>query len=272
MNETAEPRPASFLSLRGVTKRFGGVTALQGVDFACSSGSVHAVLGENGAGKSTLIKIVAGVVRPDAGVMTLDGREVAFAGPAEANAAGVVCIFQELSLVQDLTVADNISLADPPRRAGLIDRRAQRRRAEAALANVGCEDVNPRRLVRDLPLSRRQMVEIAKALVKAPRLLILDEATFGAHCRGRGKGLRPSARAARPGRSDSHDLAPDARDRGRGGHVLGLPQRNAHREPFPGPPLARRDRHHDDRQGHRGEVPAQAAPAPPPRPASRCGA
>ena len=177
MNETAEPRPASFLSLRGVTKRFGGVTALQGVDFACSSGSVHAVLGENGAGKSTLIKIVAGVVRPDAGVMTLDGREVAFAGPAEANAAGVVCIFQELSLVQDLTVADNISLADPPRRAGLIDRRAQRRRAEEALANVGCEDVNPRRLVRDLPLSRRQLVEIAKALVKAPRLLILDEAT-----------------------------------------------------------------------------------------------
>lgn len=177
MNETAELRPASFLSLRGVTKRFGGVTALQAVDFACSSGSIHAVLGENGAGKSTLIKIIAGVVRPDAGVMTLDGREVTFAGPAAANAAGIVCIFQELSLVQDLTVADNISLSDPPRRMGLIDRRAQRRRAEEALAKVGCEDINPRRLVRDLPLSRRQMVEIAKALVKAPRLLILDEAT-----------------------------------------------------------------------------------------------
>jgi ribose transport system ATP-binding protein len=177
MSADAGPTPASFLSLRGITKRFGGVTALQDVDFGCNLGAIHAVLGENGAGKSTLIKVIAGVVRPDSGTMTLDGNRVAFAGPAEANAAGIVCIFQELSLIQDLTVADNISLADPPRRLGLIDRRAQRRRAEAALARVGCEDINPIRLVRDLPLSRRQMVEIAKALVQAPRVLILDEAT-----------------------------------------------------------------------------------------------
>jgi ribose transport system ATP-binding protein len=109
--------------------------------------------------------------------MALDGRPVRFARPADAVAAGVVCVFQELSLLPDLTVADNITLSRPPRRFGLIDGRAQRRRAEALLASVGCEDVNPLQRVRDLPLSRRQMVEIAKALGKSPRLLILDEAT-----------------------------------------------------------------------------------------------
>jgi ribose transport system ATP-binding protein len=89
----------------------------------------------------------------------------------------VVCIFQELSLMPDLSVADNISIASPPRRFGLIDARAQRRRAEQLLAEIGCEDVNPLMRVGDLPLSRRQVVEIAKALGKKPQLLILDEAT-----------------------------------------------------------------------------------------------
>ncbi|HYG88775.1 MAG TPA: sugar ABC transporter ATP-binding protein [Azospirillum sp.] len=167
----------AFLTLSGIGKRYGGVRALDGVDFACRRGSIHAVLGENGAGKSTLIKIVSGVVQPDEGAMRLDGRTVAFPDPAAANRAGVVCVFQELSLVPDLTVADNILIGDPPRRFGLIDARAQRRRAEELLAAVGCADVDPRLRVRDLPLSRRQMVEIAKALGKTPRLLILDEAT-----------------------------------------------------------------------------------------------
>ncbi len=173
----AEGQPEPHVTLAGITKRYGGVTALDDVDFACSLGSVHAVLGENGAGKSTLIKIMSGVVQPDAGVMTLDGRPVSFARPSDANDAGIVCIFQELSLMPDLTVADNISIADPPRRFGLIDRRAQHRRAEQLLARIGCEDVNPLLRVRDLPLSRRQMVEIAKALAKDPTVLILDEAT-----------------------------------------------------------------------------------------------
>jgi ribose transport system ATP-binding protein len=166
-----------FLALTGIAKRYGGVRALEGVDFSCASGKIHAVLGENGAGKSTLIKIVAGVVQPDAGSMRLDGADVSFASPSAANAAGVVCIFQELSLMPDLSVADNISIASPPRRFGLIDGRAQRRRAETLLAEIGCEDVNPLMRVRDLPLSRRQMVETAKALGQRPRLLILDEAT-----------------------------------------------------------------------------------------------
>ncbi len=166
-----------LLSLSGVSKRYGGVRALSGVDFACRSGSIHAVLGENGAGKSTLIKIISGVVQPDEGTITLDGNVVTLPDPQAANAAGVVCIFQELSLMPDLSVADNIGITRPPRRFGLIDRRAQRRRAEELLARVGCEDINPLMLVRHLPLSRRQMVEIAKALGREPRLLILDEAT-----------------------------------------------------------------------------------------------
>jgi ribose transport system ATP-binding protein len=166
-----------YLVLSGISKRYGGVRALDNVDFSCGRGKIHAVLGENGAGKSTLIKIVAGVVAPDAGELRLDGALRQFANPAAAVAAGIVCIFQELSLLPDLSVADNISISAPPKRFGMIDVRAQRRRAEALLAEVGCEDVNPLLRVRDLPLSRRQMVEIAKALGQNPKLLILDEAT-----------------------------------------------------------------------------------------------
>lgn len=160
-----------------VSKRYGGVRALDAAELTVAAGRVHAVLGENGAGKSTLIKIMAGVVAPDDGRMWLDDREVTFASPAAANRAGIVCIFQELSLVPDLSVADNILISDPPSRLGLIDRRAQRRMAEAALARAGGEDIHPLAPVKDLPLSRRQIVEIAKALARQPRILILDEAT-----------------------------------------------------------------------------------------------
>lgn len=166
-----------IIALRGISKSYAGIRALEGVDFAAHRGSVHAILGENGAGKSTLIKIISGVVQPDAGEMRLDGQPVRFASPSAATAQGVVCMFQELSLIPDLSVADNICIAAPPRRMGLIDRRAQLRRAEELLARVRCEDLDPRMMVRDLSLSRRQMVEIAKALGRDPRVLILDEAT-----------------------------------------------------------------------------------------------
>jgi ribose transport system ATP-binding protein len=167
----------SLFVMQGVSKRYGGVRALEDAALVIKAGRIHAVLGENGAGKSTLIKIMAGVVAPDEGRMLLDGAPVSFASPAAANAAGITCIFQELSLIPDLSVADNIAICNPPRRFGLIDRRAQRRMAEEALARAGAESIHPLALVKDLSLSRRQMVEIAKALARKPRILILDEAT-----------------------------------------------------------------------------------------------
>jgi ribose transport system ATP-binding protein len=163
--------------MEGVSKRYGGVHALEKAELSVAPGRIHAILGENGAGKSTCIKIMAGVVAPDEGRMMMEGREVAFASPAAANEAGIICIFQELSLVPDLSVADNIVISNPPTRLGLIDRRAQRRIAEEALARAGAQDIHPLALVKDLPLSRRQLVEIAKALQRKPRILILDEAT-----------------------------------------------------------------------------------------------
>jgi ribose transport system ATP-binding protein len=163
--------------MEGVSKRYGGVRALDKAELTVLPGRIHAILGENGAGKSTLIKIMAGVVAPDAGRILLEGREVRFDSPAAANAAGIVCIFQELSLIPELSVADNIVISHPPKRFGMIDRRAQRRLAEEALARAGAPDIHPKALVKDLPLSRQQMVEIAKALARDPRILILDEAT-----------------------------------------------------------------------------------------------
>jgi ribose transport system ATP-binding protein len=163
--------------MAGISKRYGGVRALEGARLECARGRIHAVLGENGAGKSTLIKVLAGVVTPDAGTIELAGKPIVLPGPAAANRAGIVSVFQELSLLPDLTVADNISIIDPPRKWGLIDQRAQRRRAEEALSRVGAGDIHPLAPVRDLPLSRRQMVEIAKALARDPKILLLDEAT-----------------------------------------------------------------------------------------------
>jgi ribose transport system ATP-binding protein len=163
--------------MEGISKRYGGVRALEGAELTVEAGRVHAILGENGAGKSTLIKVMSGVVAPDEGRMLLDGREVSFANPAAANAAGIVCIFQELSLIPDLSVADNIMISNPPKRWGMIDRRAQQEMARAALQRAGGGDIDPREIVKNLPLSRRQIVEIAKALARKPRVLILDEAT-----------------------------------------------------------------------------------------------
>jgi len=168
---------APLLDLSQVSKRFGGVLALDNVDFTASTHSIHAILGENGAGKSTLIKVIGGAIRPDTGRLRLGGTEVQFQTPRDAIRHGIACVFQELSLIPDLSVADNICITDAPRRFGLIDVKAQVRRTEDLLASIGCEDINPRLHVKDLPLSRRQLIEIAKALGRNPRILVLDEAT-----------------------------------------------------------------------------------------------
>jgi ribose transport system ATP-binding protein len=165
------------LELIDISRRYGGVRALERAGIACAPGRIHAVLGENGAGKSTLIKVMAGVVQPDEGRILLQGQERRFAHPQDAVNAGIACIFQELSLMPHLSVADNICITHPPRRMGFIDGRAQCRIAEAALQRAGAPDIHPLTPVGDLSLSRRQMVEIAKALARSPKMLILDEAT-----------------------------------------------------------------------------------------------
>jgi ribose transport system ATP-binding protein len=172
-NVTGEP----LFRIEGVSKRYGGVRALEEARFECVRGRIHAVLGENGAGKSTLIKVMSGVVQPDSGTLKIEGKPVTFRNPAAATEAGIASIFQELSLIPDLTVADNITITSPPTRLGLIDRRSQRHVAEEALARAGAHDIHPLSPVKDLPLSRRQLVEIAKALSRQPKILILDEAT-----------------------------------------------------------------------------------------------
>ncbi|HEY7750284.1 MAG TPA: sugar ABC transporter ATP-binding protein [Aestuariivirgaceae bacterium] len=168
---------APLFRMQGISKRYGGVKALDDARLECHRGRIHAVLGENGAGKSTLIKIMSGVVLPDSGTMEIDGTPAVFRTPADATKAGIACIYQELSLLPDLTVADNISIINPPKKFGLIDHQRQRRIAEKALARAGASDIHPLARVKDLPLSRRQMIEIAKALARDPRILILDEAT-----------------------------------------------------------------------------------------------
>jgi ribose transport system ATP-binding protein len=167
---------APFVALKSVSKAYGGVPALAEVDFHCEAGLVHAVLGENGAGKSTLMKLLAGVIAPDAGAILVDGASVRFASPREAARRGIVCMFQELSLLPHLSVGDNIVLSAPSGRFGLIAPAAYRE-ARAKLDLVGASAIALSARVADLSLAERQLVEIAKALYRQPKLLILDEAT-----------------------------------------------------------------------------------------------
>jgi ribose transport system ATP-binding protein len=163
-----------------VSKRFPGVVALDGVALALAPGEVVAVVGENGAGKSTLMKILAGVYQPDEGAVELDGRPVRFAGPAEATAAGVVLIHQELNLAENLSVADNLFLGREPTTGGglrLLNRRVTAERSAALLARVGLPADRVNRLVETLPPGEKQLVEIARALGTAVRVLIMDEPT-----------------------------------------------------------------------------------------------
>jgi ribose transport system ATP-binding protein len=167
-----------LLSATTIEKRFGGVRALRQADFACEPGEIHALLGENGAGKSTMVKILCGVYAPDTGDLTLAASPITFRSPSEAVAAGIVPVFQELSLVPDLTVAENLFLGEEPRtRIGLVDSRRMNREAAALFTRLEFSEIDPRAIVRDLSLADRQLVEIAKALRRSPRVLILDEAT-----------------------------------------------------------------------------------------------
>jgi ribose transport system ATP-binding protein len=164
------------IGFRQVVKRFGPVQVLHGVSFELEPGRVYGVLGENGAGKSTLMKILAGYEAASEGAVELDGREVDFKGPRDAETAGVVMIHQEFNLADDLTIAQNMYLGHEPRRHGLLDERAMARDAADVLRKVGL-DCSPNRRVGDLIVAEKQLVEIAKALSRRARVLVMDEPT-----------------------------------------------------------------------------------------------
>ncbi len=170
----AEPRP--FVELVGVTKRFGATVALDAVDVAVMSGTVHAIIGENGAGKSTLGKIVAGVLPPDAGTLKVAGEPVRFGSPRDALDHGITTIAQELSLVSARSVVENIYLGIEGGRFGVVDRRALARRLDELMTRVDIH-VPPTALVRELSPHEQQKVEILRALARDSRLIIMDEPT-----------------------------------------------------------------------------------------------
>jgi ribose transport system ATP-binding protein len=175
---TGRARCVSTLNAAGLHKSYGATVALEHADISLAPGKVHALLGENGAGKSTLVRILTGAVHPDAGEMTLDGAAYAPHSLLEARGCRVATAFQELSLVPNLSVAQNLLLPDLPKGfAGLVSARATLAAGAACLARHGLERIDPAAEVASLPLADRQRIEIARAIDNAGRVLILDEPT-----------------------------------------------------------------------------------------------
>ncbi len=167
--------PAAVLEVRGLVKQFPGVRALDGVDLDVRPGEVHCLLGPNGAGKSTLIKCVSGAVEPTEGEILLGGEPLPTGDPAASLGLGVATIYQELDLVEDLTVAQSVFLAHEPRRGPFLDLQKMSRDTAALLARLGHEGISPRSRVSRLRPAAQQVVSIARALSHDVRLLIMDE-------------------------------------------------------------------------------------------------
>src|SRR4030095_10808430 len=167
-----------LLEMTGITKSFPGVKALDGVTFDLNQGEIHALVGENGAGKSTLIKILAGVYPHGeyGGEILLDGSQRQFGSVRDSEHAGIAVIYQELSLVKDLSVAENIFLGREPRRFGIINWEELYGRAQKLLDELNLA-INPLTPVRNLGIGQQQLVEIAKALSQNARIVVLDEPT-----------------------------------------------------------------------------------------------
>ncbi len=172
-SENAPP----LLEMRAVTKRFGGVAALRNVDFSILEGEVHGLVGENGAGKSTMMKIIAGVHADFEGEMFVGGKPVHFRSAREALDAGIGMVHQELSVVPDLTVAENVFLGHQPVMAGgLIDWRKMNRTARTQIASLGL-DIDPTTRMGALPVGLQQLVELSRVLFSGAKIIILDEPT-----------------------------------------------------------------------------------------------
>ncbi len=170
----------TILSLQKIDKDFGGIHALQGVDFTLEKGEVHALLGENGAGKSTLIKILTGVHKADGGQILLHGEEITVHDPIDARKKGIAAIYQELSLIESLTVAENIFLGNEPVKTplGICDREKLYRESDRYLENFHIA-IDSRKKISELGMGQKRIVEIVKALAIHAEILLLDEPTTG---------------------------------------------------------------------------------------------
>ncbi|MFE9204528.1 sugar ABC transporter ATP-binding protein [Micromonospora sp. NPDC007230] len=171
------PGPTTSVRLTGITKSFLGVPVLRGVDLELRGGEVHAVMGENGAGKSTLLKVLAGVHRPDGGTIEVDGAELSFAGPTDAQRAGIAIIHQEFTLLPHRSVAENVYLGREPVRRMQVDRRRMMADTRELLDWLGEDGIDPADTVSSLSVAQRQVVEIVKALSTDARVLGMDEPT-----------------------------------------------------------------------------------------------
>ena len=171
-----DDRGPPALELKSLRKRFPGVVALDDASLTVGRGEIHAVIGQNGAGKSTMINVVSGMLQPDSGEIRLAGQAVTIDSPRKALRLGVATVYQELSLLPNLTIAQNIALGREPRRLGALDVAAMRARADAAMGRVNLA-IPVEKPVGALSLAERQLVEIAKALSHDPSVLVLDEPT-----------------------------------------------------------------------------------------------
>jgi len=176
VNTASREGPAALLAMRGVTKAFPGVRALDGVDFTLRAGEIHALMGENGAGKSTLIKVLTGAYRPERGTILLAGKEIAPRSPAHAQSLGISTVYQEINLIPDLSVAENLFLGRQPRRLGSINWKLMERQARAALARLRIE-IDVKSPLASYSTAIQQLVAIARALDLSARILVLDEPT-----------------------------------------------------------------------------------------------
>ena len=166
-----------ILKMVNITKRFAGITALDRVQFSCSKGEVHVLAGENGAGKSTILKILAGIHQADEGEIYFHGKKVVIRNPEQSQKLGIAMVFQELTLVGEMTVWENIYLnQEPVTCLGRINRKEIKKRILAVMDRYGIH-IDPDATVSSLPVAEQQMAEILKILVRDPELIILDEPT-----------------------------------------------------------------------------------------------
>lgn len=174
MSVVADSAPVPAVSTAGLTRSYGGIRALTGMDLAVAAGSVHAVVGKNGGGKSTLMRLLAGAIDPDSGEIRIGGQVRRLRSRADARAHGVGIVHQELSVLPERSILTNLFVTSPPTRWGIVDTREMRRQDAPVLSRIGL-DVDPTTALEGLGVGERQLVELTRLLIKRPRVLILDE-------------------------------------------------------------------------------------------------